>query len=119
MGEPFKSTLTGKIHTPIWEQDDLWWIVTSDSKYGYLGNLDPWRTYAMATKAAPAKTVNADGWKIGDRISFGQRSINLTILAVTEKSALLQADSMTSPYPETNDSLGKHYRRETAKVSLF
>lgn len=119
VGEPFKSLVTGKVHTPLWEQDDLWWIVTSDSSYGYLGPVEPWQKYAAPTRAAAAKTENKDGWKVDDTVAFLRSKKRATIIAVTEKCALVLHDGADRPVVEPNDSLSKFYTRMKAPVKLF
>lgn len=118
-GEPFKHLITGKIHTPMWQQDDLWWIVTPDSNYGYLGVIQPWKRYAIPTKAAATKSVNLKGWKVDDRVSFGQGQVNGVIVATTEKSVLLIADGESRPIPEPNDLMERFYKKIKPKVNLF
>lgn len=119
VGEPFKSLVTGKIHTPMWNDDNLWWIVTPDSNYGYLGPIDPWQKYAAPTRAAAAKSENKDGWKVDDRLMFSQGRMNLSVVATAEKCVLMQPDGKSRPMIETNDGMGKFYTKMKALVKLF
>lgn len=119
VGEPFKSLVTGKVHTPLWEQDDLWWIVTSDSNYGYLGPVEPWQKYAAPTRAAAAKTENKEGWKVDDRMSFLRSKRGATVIAVTEKCVLVMLDGDSRPSVEPNEHMGKFYTKVKPPIKLF
>jgi hypothetical protein len=119
VGEPFKSLVTGKVHTPLWEQDDLWWIVTSDSGYGYLGSVDPWQKYAAPTRAAAAKTENKEGWKVDDTAFLLRSKRRATVLAVTEKCVLVLLDGDVRPVVEPNDSMTKFYTKTKPPIKLF
>jgi len=119
MGEPFKHAVTGKVHHIAWNEGDLYWVTTGDSRYGYLGSIEPWQKYAMDTKAkSGAPGTNAEGWKVDDRVMFSQ-SMNLTVVAVIEKAVLLMPDGETRPFVEPNDSMAKFYKRKKPAVKLF
>lgn len=119
VGEPFKSLVTGKVHTPLWEQDDLWWIVTPDSNYGYLGPVDPWQKYAAPTRAAGAKSENKEGWQEGDTASFLRSKRKATVVAVAEKCVLVLHDNESRPVAEPNDCMTKFYRKTEQATKLF
>ena len=119
VGEPFKDTVSGKVQTPLWESDGLWWIVTSDSSYGFLGPVTPWQRYAAPTRAAGAKTENKDGWQVGDRLSLFRTKAAYEIICVTEKAALLMHDGDERPIIEPNASLEKFYRKAAKPTKLF
>lgn len=119
VGEPFKSLITGKVHTPLWEQDDLWWIVTADSNYGYLGPVDPWRKHAAPTRAAPAKSENKEGWQVDDSAFFLRSKRRAIVLAVTEKCVLVMFDNEARPVVEPNDSMGKFFTKAKPAVKPF
>lgn len=119
VGEPFKNVVTNKVHVAAWQRDDLWWIVTSDTNYGYIGSVDPWKEYAAPTRAAGPKLVNKNGWVEGDRVSLLRTKRVYTVLAVTEKSVLIQGEYDTRPQAEPNDSMSKYFTREQAPVKLF
>lgn len=120
VGVAFKSAVTNKVHHVAWGRDDLCWIITADSRFGYLGSLDPWRPYAMETKAqAGVPGNNVDGWKDGDRVSSFQRSYSYTVIATGDKCVLLQPDHQGRPVSEPNDTMEKHYRREQKPNPMF
>lgn len=119
MGEPFKSLVTNKVHTPLWEQDDLWWIVTPDSNYGYLGAVEPWQKYAAPTRAAAAKSENKDGWEVDDSAFFLRSRRKGTVLATAEKCVLVMLDGDSRPVAEPNDSMAKFYTKAKAPIKLF
>lgn len=118
VGESFKDLITGKVYTPLWERDGLWWVVTSDSRYGYLGTIDRFQKYAAPTRAAPAKTANKDGWTVGSSAGFMRTRKTYKIEATSEKSALL-VDSRGQPLVEPNEQMEKFYRKISSTASLF
>lgn len=119
MGEPFKHAVTGKVHHIAWNEGDLYWVTTGDSRYGYLGPIEPWQEYAIDTKAkSGAPGTNVDGWKVGDRVMYSW-SKALKVVAVIDKAVLLMPDGETRPIVEPNDSIAKFYRRKKPPVKLF
>jgi hypothetical protein len=115
VGATFKSLITNKVHHVAWQEDDLFWIITADSRFGYLGEAAPWREYAIESKAkAGAPGNNADGWKVGDKLTSMRRSYCHTVISTADKCVLLRGEYDLSgrPYSEPNDSLEKYYKKE-------
>jgi len=105
------------VHYVAWTEGELYWITTSDSRYGYLGPVEPWRKYASESRAKTgAPGSNSDGWVVGDALTTAQGSIRATILAVADKCALIQTDRDRRPWPEPNDHLARFYKKQ---VKLF
>lgn len=120
VGTAFKSPITNKIHHVAWQEGELAWIITADSRYGFLGKISPWQKNAIETKAKTgAPGNNADGWKEGDRVSSFQRKYFYSVLAVGDKCVLLRPEHESRPVPEPNDIMKEHYRREAAPNPLF
>jgi hypothetical protein len=118
VGEPFKHAVTGKVHYVAWAEDDLYWVTTGDSRYGYLGPIEPWQKYASESRAktgGPGK--NAKGWEVGDKLTFLRQKKPFTVLAVIDKAVLIRDPDAKRPIVEPNDSLEKFYKKQVA--SLF
>jgi hypothetical protein len=133
VGVGFKTPLSTKIHYVGWMGKAFWgrkagaqevaWIVTSDSTYGSLTCQSDgfWRIVTESvdnrkdkSKPRPGEPgVNADGWKVGDRLSAFQRMYEYEILAVAEKCVLLRKKGSLILNAESNAGLKKYYRRET------
>lgn len=117
VGEPFKHAVTNKVHYVAWEEDGLYWVTTGDSRYGYLGSIEPWQKYASKSKAmSGAPGTNAKDWKVGDKLAFLRQKKPYEVLAVIDKAVLMRAEG-ERPIAEPNDSLEKFYRKQSA--SLF
>lgn len=94
---------------------DVAWIIDSGSDYGSLMPVDRpfWRIVTPSTAKVGGPGNNKAGWKIGDRVSAGQRAYYYEIIAVGDKCVLMRAKgSPTMIYAESNESLGKHYKKE-------
>lgn len=119
VGMAFKCALTNKVHHVAWNEGDLYWIVTADSRYGCLGPIGSWRKYAIETKAQAGKPGNnSDGWKVGERV-LGYRTYRYTIVATGDKCVLLRPEDGSRPIIEPNDSMEKRYRRIAAPNPMF
>jgi hypothetical protein len=113
-GIPFKCTLTEKITHVGWTDGDLYWIITADSRYGYLGPIDPWVPYAAETRAkSGGPGNNSDGWQVGDAFtdSFARGRVS-EVIATANKCVLLKTDGSSRPFAEPNDSINKYYRKK-------
>lgn len=118
VGEAFKCAITNKVHFVAWTDGKLSWITSADSRYGYLGDIEVWKRHATSSKAkSGAPGTNDDGWQVGEEVSHTQGLAHFTVIAVAPKCVLLWDGNR--PWPETNDTLARLYRRETPKVSLF
>ena len=114
-GDAFKSLITNKVHHVAWNEGDLYWIITADSRYGCVGSKVQWEKYAVESKAkAGAPGSNKEGYLVGDKFTSNQRSLCHTIVAVADKCVLLrgEGDKSGRPYAEPNEAIEKHYRRE-------
>lgn len=117
VGEPFKHAVTNKVHYVAWNEGDLYWVTTGDSRYGYLGPIDPWQKYASKSKAmSGAPGTNAKGWKVGDRVTFLRQKKPYTVLAVIDKAVLIQDAEGSRPQAEPNDMLEKYYNKQSAPL---
>ena len=118
-GAPFKCLTTGKIHCSVWNEGDLHWVITSDSKYGYLGSLDPWRPYAIDT-TGKAPTGNAKGWLVGDTVGWAARGWGkdtFKVIAIADKGVLLRPLA-GRVMPESNEALEKYYKKIPAPLDF-
>lgn len=118
VGEPFKDSITGKVQTPLWEKDGLWWVVNSDSRYGHLGPILPFQRYAAPTRAAGAKAENKDGWEVGDHAAWMRTRKFFTVLATAEKCVLIE-DEDGHVFSEPNDHMEKYYTKLIKRADLF
>lgn len=119
VGEPFKHAITGKVHYVAWTNEEgLYWVTTGDSKYGYLGPIEPWQKYASESRAKTgAPGTNSKDWKVGDIVAFGRQGRSFEILAVVDKAVLMLGKGDSRPTIEPNESLEKFYKKQSA--SLF
>lgn len=113
VGVAFKDLVSNKVYHVAWGKDDLYWIISSDSRYGYLGPLtDSWKKYASETRAkSGAPGNNSDGWKQGDRVSFGRFGPVSTVLCVGDKTVLIQSDDEYYPQAEPNETMKKYFKK--------
>lgn len=114
VGEPFKHAITGKVHYVSWtDEEGLYWVTTGDSRYGYLGPINSWQKYASESRAKTGGPgTNANGWKVGDILTFGRQKKPFKILAVIDKAVLMHGKGDDHPIVEPNDMLEKFYKRQ-------
>lgn len=110
-GMAFKVPWSTKVHFVSYVGPNIVWVTTADSGFGWIGREgdELWR-YAEESRA---KAKENPTWKVGDKVSRGQRAHVYTIVATSERSALLYAKSVLEYYSaESNDNLEKYYKRE-------
>lgn len=120
VGVAFKDAISNKTYHVAWSDGDLFWIVTADSRYGYLGTIERWKPYATESKAkAGAPGSNVDGYEVDERLMETYTKKKYTILQVADKCVLMLEDDMSRPIVEPNDHLAKFYKRKKPSVKLF
>ncbi len=125
-GLTFKAPLVSKIYHVAWLGDMWWgpkmgtvstvWIIHADSDYGSVMPVDApfWRVVTPSTAKSGAPGNNKDGWKVGDKVSMGQRAHHYEIIAVGDKTVLMHKKNQKYIIQaESNSGLAKWYRRET------
>lgn len=121
-GQPWKCALTGKVKHIAWMGNGLAWVVSSGDRYGFLGDLDAWSHWATKTSAKAIDFVNADGWVAGDKATWKRRGWgrdSFSVLATSEKAALLQQEDRPRPFVEPNDHMEKLYKKVRLLPDLF
>lgn len=127
LGMLFKTPLDAKPRRVAWMDDQRVWYVTEDASYGYLGPLkaDWWqfceeyrpkrrtdgKMVEMSDEDIAEAWSNPD-WKVGDRVSLGQRTGVYDIIATGPKCVLLSDIKTGSLMADDNRNLAKFYHRE-------
>lgn len=90
------------------------WLITSTSDYGAL--IDPMAPLWMYGKRSRAEAgkpgSNADGWKVGDKLSITNRRSVFQIIQVGDKSVLMRDLNTGHIQAEKNASLKTSYKKE-------
>lgn len=116
-GMAFKSPVTGKVHCVAYLEGRRIWIVTADSRYGWLSYLGDkaevnrislW-DYIEETRANPeALMKNADGWQIGDGVKGYWYEYEIVATGIR---CVLLRNQDGQVISETNEYLKTRYER--------
>lgn len=113
-GTVFKSPFTTKVHMVAWQDGDLVWLVTDDSRFGdFCRTDDPMWKYTEATRSDPARFQKNPDWTVGDTVSRSQRYYHGKVIAVGNKCVLLENLHNGNIQPDSNENMKKYYRRES------
>lgn len=135
-GMLFKVPVDGKVRRVAWLDGFDAWVVTDNATYGWLGSMDShlWR---YAEEFEPATFKQVDGkrkrvqmtpeeieeawsnpdWKVGQKVSFGQRQVLFEVIAVAPTSVLLRKHDGTL-WAESSGAMEVFYRREIDPANL-
>lgn len=129
-GMLLKVPVDNKVRRVQWTDGFDAWVVTDNATYGWLGRADAdlWR-YAEEFSPAVFKEVegkrkrvlmteeeieqawSSPSWKVGQKVSFGQRAVLFEVLAASPTSVLLRKHDGTL-WAESNGAMEVFYRRE-------
>lgn len=125
-GLAFKAPGVSKIYHVGWMGDMWWgpskgviqvvWIIESGSTIGSVMPVDSpfWRIVTPSTAKSGAPGSNVDGWKVGDKVSMGQRAHHYEIIATGDKCVLMHKKGFpTMIVAESNSTLKSRYRKES------
>lgn len=124
LGMLFKDPV-GKVRRVAWLEDDLVWLVSDNSSYGWLGRIND-EVWSYCEEYRPKRRAEGklvemtdDGiaeewdnpdWKVGDRLSQRQRQHQFEVIAVGPQCVLMIGDTgLTS---DSNTNLERYYQRE-------
>lgn len=111
-GMAFKSPITGKVQHVAWARDDLVWLVSAGTRYGYMAKVsDPLWAYTEPTNAKAGAPGNNPDWNVGDEVTLSQRRKRYRVLATHDKCVLMEDASTGELQADSNDNLAKHYRK--------
>lgn len=137
-GMLIKSPADGKVRRVAYLDEKAVWLITDNASHGWLGypERDIWQYCEEFTPSKMVETgeVKPDGkpvkkrvdmteqdideawsnpdWKVGQRVSFGQRMITFEIIAVGPACVLMRKDGDLTLWSEPNANMEKFYRRE-------
>lgn len=113
VGLAFKTPWDSKTYHVAWTDGYRMWFVSSDSRYGWFGQISDFSwDYVEESRAKAGAPGNNPDWTAGDKVSRNQRMFSYEVIATGDKCVLLQ-DQHGSVVADSNDNMKKHYRRET------
>lgn len=130
-GMLFKMPTDNKVRRVAHLKDGLLWVVSETDSYGWLGyDTNPlWsqceehtpKTYKvidskrklleMTDEEIEDAWSNPD-WKVGDKVSTGQRQHIYEVIATGPKSVLLREEGTGCLHADDNSNMSRFYRRE-------
>lgn len=112
VGLAFKTPWDSKTYHVAWADDYRMWFVSSDSRYGWFGQISDFSwDYVEESRAKAGAPGNNPDWKVGDKVSRNQRMFSYEVIATGDKCVLLR-DRHGSTVADSNDNMKKYYRRE-------
>jgi hypothetical protein len=130
-GMLIKTPLSGKVHRVQWLEGEQVWLVSETSSNGWLGPVDAslWeaceeyhpttfkvidgkRKSVPKTEEEIAEEWSNEDYKVGERLSFGQRQKLFEVVATAPKCVLM-VDQSGKLWADDNSNLDRFYRRES------
>lgn len=132
-GMLFKMPIDNKTRRVAWMGDGQVWIVGETDSYGWLSSENN-SVWSQCEEFQPKRRVVIDGkgkmlemtdeeiaeawsnpdWKVGDKLSFGQRQSIFEVIAVGPQCVLLCNTKTGALVADGNSSLSRYYQREIA-----